>query len=130
MRAQPKMNISEHSKAPLLWLGSAALLLTLALLWSSNSFWDALSPITNKRELYQLSGEYKVDPLLLASIVKAESGFNPFASSGKGALGLMQLVPETAQQLAAELKIDYQDQEDLYRNDLNLRLGAYYFSKL
>ena len=98
--------------------------------WSSTAFWDAMSPVGHKRQLYQLGGEYKIDPLMLAAIIQAESGFNPYASSDKGALGLMQLLPETAEQLATELKIDYQDQEDLYREELNLRLGAYHFSKL
>ena len=112
-------------------LGSLVLLgLLLVLAWGSRGFWDALSPLTHKRQLYQLSGETKIDPLLLASIIKAESGFNPYASSSKGAVGLMQLLPETAEQMATELKIDYQDQEDLYKDDVNLRLGAYYFSKL
>lgn len=96
----------------------------------SQAFWDALSPITHKRQLYALAGEYKVDPLLLASIVKTESGFNPYADSKQGAMGLMQLLPDTAAQLAVELQIDYQEPEDLYRDDINLRLGAYYFSKL
>jgi soluble lytic murein transglycosylase len=116
----------------LLWLAMflAAMAATLLLAWSSPAFWDALSPVTNKLELYSLAGQYKIDPLLLASIVRVESGFNPYASSGKGALGLMQLEPHTAQQLALELKLDYQDEEDLYRNDVNLRLGVYYFSKL
>ena len=107
---------------------SAAILVLVAV--GSQGFWDALSPITHKRQLYELAGEYKIDPLMLASIVKTESGFNPYASSSKGALGLMQLLPDTAAQLASELDIDYQDQEDLYRDDINLRLGAYYFSKL
>jgi soluble lytic murein transglycosylase len=112
-------------------LGSFVLLgLLLVLAWGSRAFWDGLSPLTHKRQLYQLAGETKIDPLLLAAIVKVESGFNPYASSSKGALGLMQLLPETAEQMATELKIDYQDQEDLYKDDVNLRLGAYYFSKL
>jgi soluble lytic murein transglycosylase len=119
-----------RAKAAWSLMGLLALALLALAAVGSRGFWDALSPLTHKRQLYELSGEYKIDPLLLASIVKAESGFNPYASSERGALGLMQLLPETAQQLAVELKIDYQDQEDLYRDDINLRLGAYYFSKL
>jgi soluble lytic murein transglycosylase len=106
------------------------LLLLILIAWSSNTFWDALSPVTYKKQLYQLAGETQVDPLILASIIKAESGFNPYASSEKGALGLMQLLPETAEAMAAELKIDYQDPEDLYRDEINLKLGAHYFAKL
>jgi soluble lytic murein transglycosylase len=125
-------NLRARIKAVFFWLAWGLLLPVVLVLvaWGSNSFWDALSPITHKKQLYQLAGEYKIDPLLLASIIKTESGFNPYASSKKGALGLMQLVPATAEAMAAELKIDYQDQEDLYREDVNLRLGTHYFSKL
>ena len=106
-------------------LGLAASLLV----WRSRGFWNALSPVTNKQVLYRLAGRTKVDPLLLAAIVRAESGFNPFAESQRGALGLMQLMPATADQLAHELKVNYQDADDLYTQDINLTLGAVYFSR-
>jgi len=107
-------------------------LLTTALsllVWRSNAFWDALSPVTNKQALYRLAGRTKVDPLLLASIIRAESSFNPFAESHRGAVGLMQVMPATAQQLAHELKLNYQDADDLYVQDINLTMGAVYFSR-
>ena len=105
--------------------------LSLALwAWRSQAFWDALSPVTHKQLLYELAGTEKVDPMLLAAIIKSESGFNPFAESSKGALGLMQLMPSTATQMAYELKINYQDADDLYTQEVNLRLGAHYFAKL
>lgn len=113
---------------PGLWL--AALLTGLVALWSSNAFWNALSPITHKQSLYRLAGATKVDPLLLAAIVQTESGFDPFAESRRGALGLMQLMPPTALAMARELKLNYQDQDDLYTQDINLTLGAHYFAKM
>jgi soluble lytic murein transglycosylase len=99
-------------------------------LWRSNAFWNALSPVTQKQALYRLAGEAKVDPLLLAAIVRSESSFNPFAESSKGALGLMQLMPATAVAMAKELKINYQDRDDLYSQDINLTLGTHYFAKM
>ncbi len=112
----------------------AALCLALAaaatlLAWRSEGFWNALSPISDKAQLYRLSGEIKVDPLLLAAIVRAESGFDPIARSPRGAVGLMQLMPATARQVARELKFDYQDGDDLYTGDINLTLGAHYFAR-
>jgi soluble lytic murein transglycosylase len=112
----------------LLVLAAAALFSTL-FLWRSDFFWNALSPVTNKAVLYRLSGQTKVDPLLLAAIVRAESGFDPAAQSSRGALGLMQLMPATARQMAGELKFNYQDQDDLYTQDINLTLGAFYFAR-
>lgn len=117
----------KEGAGPAYWL--ALCLALLALAWGSNAFWDALSPVTHKRQLYALAPLYRVDPLLLAAIVRAESGFDPFAESHQGALGLMQLLPSTAEEAARELKLNYQDKDDLYREDVNLRLGVHHFAK-
>lgn len=47
--------------------------------------------------IYELAPEYDLDPALVLEVVRAESNFNPRARSRKGALGLMQLIPATAQ---------------------------------
>ncbi len=94
------------------------------------SFWNSLSPIFHKDLLYKYAGEYKIDPLLIASIIKAESKFNPIATSKVGAVGLMQIMPETASELAKELKIDYLNVEELYKPELNIRIGFAYIAKL
>jgi len=44
----------------------------------------------------ELSQAYKVDPLLVHSVIQVESNYNPFAVSPKGAEGIMQLIPSTA----------------------------------
>ena len=52
------------------------------------------------------SGRYSLDPDLVNSVIRAESGFNPRAVSRKGAQGLMQLMPETASKLGVPNAFD------------------------
>jgi soluble lytic murein transglycosylase-like protein len=53
--------------------------------------------------------EHNVDPAVIKSIIKAESGFRPDAASPKGALGLMQVMPETAEELGYDATIPEQN---------------------
>jgi Transglycosylase SLT domain len=54
------------------------------------------------------SGTYQLDPDLVTSVIRAESGFNIRAVSPKGAQGLMQLMPQTASQLGVHNAFDPQ----------------------
>ncbi len=73
------------------------------------------------------STEFNVDPLLVTSIMKVESDFNPNAKSKKGAIGLMQLMPQTAKEVAIKhLNLENYNEKELYNPDLNIALGVYY----
>lgn len=69
------------------------------------------------------------DPALINAIIRQESGFNPYAVSGAGAQGLMQLMPKTAQIIGKDLGIDVDVADLTKRPDLNIKLGTAYFEQ-
>ena len=82
------------------------------------------------------AAKYSLDPKLLESVMAAESNFNPRAISRRNALGLMQLLPETAQRMAVKNPFDpAQNIEggarylrlmlDRFSGNLTLALAAY-----
>ena len=66
------------------------------------------TPIDLNEVVNTASGRYRLDPDLVNSVIKAESGFNVRAVSPKGAQGLMQLMPGTASQLGVPNAFDPQ----------------------
>jgi soluble lytic murein transglycosylase-like protein len=66
----------------------------------------AQKPIELNELVASASGRYRLDPDLVNSVIRAESGFNVRAVSRKGAQGLMQLMPETALKLGVPNAFD------------------------
>jgi hypothetical protein len=66
------------------------------------------SPVDLNQVVTIASGRYRLDPDLVNSVIRAESGFNVRAVSPKGAQGLMQLMPQTASQLGVPNAFDPQ----------------------
>ncbi len=66
----------------------------------------------------------------ILSLIRQESSFRPDVKSPSNALGLMQLMPATALELAREFKIKDYGTESLLNPDINIKLGAVYLSRL
>ena len=71
--------------------------------------------------IIQTATRYQIDPALVKAIIMAESGYNSKAISKNGAVGLMQLMPETAQELNIE---------DIFNPKQNIDGGVRYFKQL
>lgn len=71
-----------------------------------------------------------VDPYLVLSIIKVESGFNENAVSAKEARGLMQIMDSTAQDINDKNNLSDPDNLNLHDVDINIRLGTTYFASL
>jgi len=78
----------------------------------------------------------RLEPALIHAVISAESGYNPFARSRKGAAGLMQLMPETARRYGVKNRLDpaqnisggaryLRDLIRMFNNDLQLAVAAY-----
>ncbi len=103
----------------------------------STALFPIAQPATSIDALIEdASNRYQVDPLLVKSLMKVESNFNPAAVSPKGAQGLMQLIPATAQRFGVTDPFDSKQNieggvkylrhlQDLFPSDLRLSLAAY-----
>ena len=73
---------------------------------------------------------YRLDPALLAAVIAVESRFQPHVRSTAGAIGLMQLLPETAKGIATRTGGERFKISDLDTPELNVRYGAWYLRHL
>ena len=73
---------------------------------------------------------YDLPPTLLAAVIYTESKFDADARSGAGAVGLMQLLPETAKGIALRTGGDRFVVSDLVDPEINVRYGSWYLRNL
>ncbi|MGH3092731.1 MAG: lytic transglycosylase domain-containing protein [Gaiellaceae bacterium] len=73
---------------------------------------------------------YDLDAALLAAVIYRESKFDPDARSSEGALGLMQLLPDTAEGIALNTGGSRFRVGDLLDPEINVRYGSFYLRRL
>lgn len=108
---------------------AAALLMIGAFLYFSRQTLKTAHPIKYKEEIMTVSEEYGLDPCLVAAVINTESGFDPDAVSRVGAIGLMQLMPETAEWAAAMRGMTY-NEALLTEPQYNIELGCWLLNYL
>ncbi|MEG0797784.1 MAG: lytic transglycosylase domain-containing protein [Acidaminococcaceae bacterium] len=81
-------------------------------------------------EILEYSKKNKLDPFLVAAVIKNESGFKVDAQSKPGALGLMQIMPQTGTWIASSMGMNNFTVEDLGTPQTNIRMGCWYLGEL
>lgn len=92
----------------------------------TNPCWKLIYPILYSEEINRHAELNRIDPVIVLSLMKEESHFNPYARSSSDAFGLMQLLPHTAKDIARWRKLGSVNQNDLFVPTVNIRLGTAY----
>lgn len=90
----------------------------------------AVYPLEHAPLIREAARRNGVDPALVAAVIYAESGFREGAVSDHGAVGLMQLLPSTAEEIAARTGGERFTVDDLRDPRVNIRYGTYYLGSL
>jgi soluble lytic murein transglycosylase len=112
---------------------AAVLIVIIGLLALYNNiswFIRYLYPLKYQDYIVKYSQEYQMDPYMVAAVIKVESGFSPNVVSSKGAVGLMQIMPETATWAAEKMDMKDFKIETLVIPETNIKIGTWYLAKL
>ena len=80
--------------------------------------------------IHEASVRYNLPPEMILAVIRIESAFDINALSNKGAVGLMQLLPSTAQEIAHDLRMEWSGEQLLRNPQANIEMGAYYLTKM
>jgi soluble lytic murein transglycosylase len=92
-----------------------------------------LYPVGFRDEVRAAAAAFSVDENIIFSVIKTESGFKSGAVSGKGAIGLMQIMPSTGEYLYNKIYKNAEkkfERDMLFNADFNIALGTYYIKYL
>ncbi|MGI6143631.1 MAG: lytic transglycosylase domain-containing protein [bacterium] len=104
--------------------------LMIILISHTGWFWRLLYPIHYEEIIFRYSRQFGVDPYLVTAVIRVESKYYPRALSSMGAVGLMQIMPETGQWVAENLGLEDFTPDSLYDPEINICIGTWYLASL
>jgi soluble lytic murein transglycosylase len=122
-------NLKAAARLAQQWDWPSQSILTLARLRQWNDL-ELRFPLNHREAITDQARDHGIDIAWIYAILRQESAFMSDAKSSAGARGLMQLMPKTAKQVARELKQSPVKLDDLYRPEVNIKLGTGYLSKV
>jgi len=103
------------------------IIIALLILFILNNIDAWLYPVKYENEINKYCSTYNVETALVEAVIKEESKFKERALSKSGAIGLMQIMPETGDWISYTL---HEKPGDLYEVDRNIRYGTWYLAEL
>jgi len=104
--------------------------LTLLFLLSVPSSLKIIYPLRHGEVIARWAATYRLDPHLVAAVIRSESRFRTNAISHAGAIGLMQITPPTGQWIAEQLNVTGFTEDTLFDPELNVQFGTWYLRHL
>jgi soluble lytic murein transglycosylase len=86
-------------------------------------YWQSLYPFPYMQTISTWSADRKLNPMLVTALIRQESRFEPKIQSAVGAIGLMQIMPETASEIASQIKVKNYKLDNV---DDNIKFGTWY----
>lgn len=105
------------------------LIMVLYSVFSLKPIMQVFYPIYYQDTIWAEAEKYDLDPYLIAAIIRVESSWREEVVSPKGATGLMQLMPSTAEWVGTRLNLEISEQE-LSDPQINIMLGCWYINYL
>jgi soluble lytic murein transglycosylase len=102
-------------------------LLVVFYIYGSKAWGEIVYPLEYQDSIIKYTKQYNVDPNLVCAMIFTESHFNPKATSGVGASGLMQIMPATGRSIAGDLGQPF---GNLFDADTNIQYGTFYLKGL
>ena len=89
----------------------------------TTAYWQGLFPFPYESKIREYAQQEQINPLLVISVMRKESTFDPEINSAVGAIGLMQIVPPTADWIAKQIQLP---NYSLTNPEDNIRIGTWY----
>ena len=125
----PKEQILLAAKLAQLWRWDQVAIMTLV----KADYWDDLAlrfPVSYLDQVQSNADWQQLDSAIIFGLIRQESMLDNNAKSAVGARGLMQIMPETGQQIARNLNEPWQTENSLFNPDINIKYGAFYYKQL
>lgn len=105
-------------------------IILLVFLFQSSWFRRLVYPLKYEDLIIEKANKYQLDPYLVTALIYVESKFLLDAKSHKGAIGLMQIMPDTARWISAQMPYNNFTEDLLFDPEVNIEFGSWYLADL